>query len=145
MGTPCGRGAAPDSACRTASCSRSDQSVPARSVRARRRAIARRRSPRPPSSGAVASEGEHITLTPEQVAPHLHRFLAMLDTAFRRYGSPDGLPDRFREAVRATPRHLFVHRFRIGGGPLRARADEGALRTTTPTRRRSWPTSTAMP
>ena len=69
-----------------------------------------------------------MTLTPEQVAPHLDRFLAMLDTAFRCYGSPDGLPDRFREAVRATPRHLFVHRFRIGGGPLRARADEGALR-----------------
>jgi len=69
-----------------------------------------------------------MTLTLEQVAPHLDRFLAMLDAAFRRYGSPGGLPDCFREAVRATPRHLFVHRFRIGGGPLRVRADDDALR-----------------
>ena len=69
-----------------------------------------------------------MTLTLEQVAPHLDRFLDMLHVAFRRYGSPDGLPDRFREAVRATPRHLFVHRFRIDGGPLQARVDEGALR-----------------
>ena len=71
-----------------------------------------------------------MTLTLEQVAPHLDRFLDMLDTAFRRYSSSDGLPDRFREAVRATPRHLFVHRFRIGGGPLQARIDEGALRNS---------------
>lgn len=69
-----------------------------------------------------------MTLTLEQVAPHIDRFLDMLNVAFQRYGSPDGLPDRFREAVRATPRHLFVHRFRIGGGPLQARVDEGALR-----------------
>ena len=69
-----------------------------------------------------------MTLTQEQIASHLDRFLDMLDAAFRRYGSPNGLPDRFRKAVRATPRHLFVHRFRIGGGLLRARADEGALR-----------------
>ena len=69
-----------------------------------------------------------MTLTREQVAPHLDRFLDMLDTAFRRYGSPDGLPDRFRQAVRDTPRHLFVHRFRIGGGPLRTHPDEGATR-----------------
>lgn len=69
-----------------------------------------------------------MTMTREQVEPHLDQFLDMLDATFRRYGSPDGLPNRFREALRATPRHLFVHRFRIGGGPLRVRADEGALR-----------------
>ena len=69
-----------------------------------------------------------MTLTPEQVAHHHDRFLDMLDAAFRRYGNPDGLPDRLREAVRATPRHLFVHRFRIGDGPLQVRVDEGALR-----------------
>jgi hypothetical protein len=54
----------------------------------------------------------------------------MLDAAFRRYGLPDGLPERFRDAVAATPRHLFVHRFRLGGGggPLRDRIDKDSLR-----------------
>ena len=60
-----------------------------------------------------------MTLTQEQVAPHLDGFLDMLDAAFRHYGTRDGLPDRLREAVRVTPRHLFVHRFRIGEGSLR--------------------------
>ena len=69
-----------------------------------------------------------MTPTSEQVAPHLARFLDMLDSAFRRYGVPDGLPERFRDAVAATPRHMFVHRFRLGGGPTRDRIDEGALR-----------------
>ena len=69
-----------------------------------------------------------MTPIPEHVAPHMARFLAMLDAAFRRYGTPDGLPERFRHAVAATPRHLFVHRFRLGGGPLQDRTDEGSLR-----------------
>jgi protein-L-isoaspartate(D-aspartate) O-methyltransferase len=69
-----------------------------------------------------------MTPTPEQVAPHMARFLDMLDAAFRRYGLPDGLPERFRNAVAATPRHTFVHRFRLSGGPLRDRIDEGSLR-----------------
>ena len=56
------------------------------------------------------------------------RFLDMLDAAFRQYGMPDGLPERFRNAVEATPRHMFVHRFRLSGGPLRDLIDEGALR-----------------
>ena len=56
-----------------------------------------------------------MTPTPEQIAPHMARFLDMLDAAFRRYGVPDGLPERFRNAVAATPRHMFVHRFRLGG------------------------------
>lgn len=60
-----------------------------------------------------------MPLSAEQVAPHAARFLAMLDAAFRGYGVPDGLPERLRAAVAATPRHRFVHRFRIGDGALR--------------------------
>ena len=60
-----------------------------------------------------------MTPTPEQIAPHMARFLDMLDAAFRRYGVPDGLPERFRNAVAATPRHMFVHRFRLGWRPHR--------------------------
>lgn len=69
-----------------------------------------------------------MTPTAEQVAPYMARFLDLLDEAFRRHGLPSGLPERFRHAVATTPRHLFVHRFRISGGPLRARDDEGSLR-----------------
>jgi hypothetical protein len=32
----------------------------------------------------------------------------MLDAAFRGYGMPGGLPERFRNAVAATPRRMFV-------------------------------------
>jgi protein-L-isoaspartate(D-aspartate) O-methyltransferase len=56
------------------------------------------------------------------------RFLGMLDAAFRRQGVSDGLPPRYRDAVTATPRHIFVHRFRLGGGPQRDRIDEDSLR-----------------
>jgi protein-L-isoaspartate(D-aspartate) O-methyltransferase len=68
---------------------------------------------------------KEATMTPsdKQAKPHMDRFLDMLDVAFRRQGVPEGLPPRFREAVAATPRHRFVHRFRIDGGPLR---DSGA-------------------
>jgi protein-L-isoaspartate(D-aspartate) O-methyltransferase len=52
------------------------------------------------------------------VATHTARFIAMLDDAFRGYGAPEGLPSRLRDAVAATPRHRFVHRFRIGDGLL---------------------------
>jgi hypothetical protein len=44
-----------------------------------------------------------MTTTPEEVAPHMGRFLDMLAAAFRRWGVPDGLPERFRDAVAATP------------------------------------------
>jgi protein-L-isoaspartate(D-aspartate) O-methyltransferase len=71
-----------------------------------------------------------MTPTPEQVAPHMARFLDMLDAAFRRYVVPDGLPERFRDAVAATPRHLFVHRFRLRGGPLHDHSDDGSLRNS---------------
>lgn len=54
----------------------------------------------------------------DDIAPHAARFTAMLDDAFRRYGAPEGLPPRLRDAVAATPRHRFVHRFRLGDGPL---------------------------
>lgn len=69
-----------------------------------------------------------MTPTLEQIAPHMARFLDMLDTAFRRYGLPGGLPERFRQAVAATPRHLFVHRFRLIGETLQDRPDAGLLR-----------------
>ncbi|WP_428491953.1 protein-L-isoaspartate O-methyltransferase family protein [Rhodopila sp.] len=52
------------------------------------------------------------------IAAHSGGFIAMLDDAFRRYGAPDGLPARLRDAVAATPRHRFVHRFRVGDGAL---------------------------
>lgn len=57
-------------------------------------------------------------LSEDRSAPHQSRFIDMLDAAFRHYGAADGLPPRLREAVAATPRHRFVHRFRIGDGPL---------------------------
>jgi protein-L-isoaspartate(D-aspartate) O-methyltransferase len=69
-----------------------------------------------------------MTPTPEQIAPHMARFLDMLDAAFRRYGEPEGLSERLRSAVAATPRHLFVHRFRLRGRPLAERCDEDTLR-----------------
>ena len=52
------------------------------------------------------------------ISRYMARFLAMLDTAFVDNGAKDGMPPDLREAVRATPRHNFVHRFRVGGGAL---------------------------
>lgn len=69
-----------------------------------------------------------MTSISEQATPHMARFLSILDAAFRRYGEPGGLPDRIRDAVAATPRHMFVHRFRPRGGPLDNRAEENTLR-----------------
>ncbi|WP_428532310.1 protein-L-isoaspartate O-methyltransferase family protein [Rhodopila sp.] len=57
-------------------------------------------------------------LEQNDIAAHSGRFIAMLDDAFRRYGAPDGLPARLRDAVAATPRHRFVHHFRVGDGAL---------------------------
>lgn len=45
-----------------------------------------------------------------EIEEHIARFLGMLDTAFHRRGE-EGLPERFRQAVREAPRHRFVHRF----------------------------------
>lgn len=58
------------------------------------------------------------TLSDKDIVTHTAGFIAMLDDAFRRYGAPEGLPPRLRDAVAATPRHRFVHRFRLGDGPL---------------------------
>jgi len=58
------------------------------------------------------------TPSENDIATHTARFIAMLDDAFRHYGSPEGLPPRLQDAVAATPRHRFVHRFRLGDGPL---------------------------
>ena len=68
--------------------------------------------PKGPVKGTMAAVSER------DIAPHAGRFMAMLDEAFRRYGVSDGLPPRMRAAVTATPRHRYVHRFRIGDGPL---------------------------
>jgi len=69
-----------------------------------------------------------MTPTLEQVAPHMARFLDMLDVAFRGYGVPDGLPERFRSAVAATPRHMFVHRFRLRDVSWHNRVSEDHIR-----------------
>jgi protein-L-isoaspartate(D-aspartate) O-methyltransferase len=66
--------------------------------------------------------------TAEQIAPHMGRFLDRLDSAFRHYGAPDGLPERFRQAVATTPRHLFVHRFRLKDLSAKSQTDEDPLR-----------------
>ncbi|MEH3147455.1 MAG: methyltransferase domain-containing protein [Methylobacterium frigidaeris] len=52
-------------------------------------------------------------------APLVEAFLTRLDREFRQFGAAGGMPPRLRDAVRATPRHRFVHRFRDGrAGPL---------------------------
>ncbi len=58
------------------------------------------------------------TPSDDDIAIHAARFIAMLDDAFRGYGAPEGLLPWLRDAVLATPRHSFVHRFRLGDGPL---------------------------
>ena len=60
-----------------------------------------------------------MPLSTEQVASYTAKFLETLNAAFRDYGVAEGLPSSLREAVASTPRHCFVHRFRIGDGPLR--------------------------
>ncbi|MGF6230743.1 protein-L-isoaspartate(D-aspartate) O-methyltransferase [Inquilinus ginsengisoli] len=62
-----------------------------------------------------------------EIEAHITRFLAMLDTAFRRRGE-DGLPERLRGAVRDVPRHRFVHRFQADrAGPVEDFAAERHL------------------
>jgi protein-L-isoaspartate(D-aspartate) O-methyltransferase len=55
-----------------------------------------------------------MTEAENEIAPYHARFIAMLDAEFERFGAPDGLPAPLRDAVVATPRHRFVHRFRLG-------------------------------
>ena len=59
-----------------------------------------------------------MTLSDTRTASLQAQFLDMLDDAFKGYGVKAGLPPRLRKAVAATPRHSFVHRFRIEDGPL---------------------------
>lgn len=56
--------------------------------------------------------------TKQGIENHAAQFESTLDDAFHRYQITDGLPLSFRQAVRATPRHQFVHRFRLDEGPL---------------------------
>ena len=51
----------------------------------------------------------------EAILEHLSAFTSLLDERFRTYGAHDGLPSQLKDAVHATPRHRFVHRFRLGG------------------------------
>ena len=53
------------------------------------------------------------------VATMQAEFLEMLGAGFRGFGVSAGLPATLAEAVATTPRHRFVHRFRIDDGPLR--------------------------
>ena len=53
-----------------------------------------------------------------QVEEHAAKFVAMLDAAFRRNGAADGMSVAMSEAVIATPRHLFVHRYLLEGDAL---------------------------
>ena len=64
-----------------------------------------------------------MTPTAEQTAPHITRFLDMLDVAFNGV-----LPELFDDARDRHARHLFVHHFRLRGGPLRDGIDKGSLR-----------------
>jgi protein-L-isoaspartate(D-aspartate) O-methyltransferase len=59
-----------------------------------------------------------MPLAPEIAAPHIERFVKMLDAVFQGFGVAC-LPERLRAAVLAVPRHGFVHRFRAGDGQLR--------------------------
>jgi protein-L-isoaspartate(D-aspartate) O-methyltransferase len=56
-------------------------------------------------------------LTEADIQPHMDRFIAMLDQAFLDFGVAEGLPNSLRRAVKAVPRHRFVHRYRIESGP----------------------------
>jgi hypothetical protein len=51
-----------------------------------------------------------MTPTAEQTAPHITRFLDMLDVAFNGV-----LPELFHDAQDRHARHLFVHHFRLRG------------------------------
>lgn len=59
-----------------------------------------------------------MPLVEQDAAIHQARFVAMLNAEFEKFGLPHGLPPALQKAVQATPRHRFVHRFRIGDGPL---------------------------
>src|SRR5438132_12278806 len=74
------------------------------------------------------TKADMMTPTSQEVAPHMAPLLDMLDAAFRRYG----VPERSRNSVAATPRHMFVHRFRLGGGTRRHRIDDGSSRDNDP-------------
>jgi protein-L-isoaspartate(D-aspartate) O-methyltransferase len=54
-----------------------------------------------------------MTQADNNITAHQAGFLAMLDSEFQRFGESDGLPAPLRDAVVATPRHRFVHRFRL--------------------------------
>ena len=48
-----------------------------------------------PRGAHLATKEDTIRPTPEEVVAHMAQFVDMLDAAFRRYGVPDGLPERF--------------------------------------------------
>jgi protein-L-isoaspartate(D-aspartate) O-methyltransferase len=51
--------------------------------------------------------------TDRAIEEHLNAFISMLNEKFLHYGVSGGLPEQLKEAVRAMPRHRFVHRFAV--------------------------------
>ena len=74
--------------------------------------------PLPPRLLPLQGRGADVSEHDFDVEDHVARFVAALDVAFRRFGAADGLPWAMREAVRRTPRHLFVHRYLLEGDTL---------------------------
>lgn len=52
-------------------------------------------------------------MTETEIESAAGRFRTMIDRSFRSYGVKGGLPDDLKAALRATPRHRFIHRFRL--------------------------------
>jgi hypothetical protein len=77
----------------------------------------------PPGRAHCEAKESMMTPTAEQTAPHIARFLDMLDAAFNGV-----LPELFHDARDRHAPHLFVRHLRLRGGPLHDGIDKGSLR-----------------